>query len=191
MDRFTYYGYKFESVATGAPSGEPVDSTREFAVMVQVRLGGHQVLMAAETDAWETPLEEAEEQQQQQEEEVEYIGYTEIKTFVLPQGDRALERLYRDKYPRWWLQSFLAGVPTLLLGGRDRGGTVRQVGWVVVRWRAGGRQSPSGLTLSFILPLLTLRTLSSNNTNNRQVSFRRALLTDRIPSLPHQALSSI
>eukprot|EP00882_Tetradesmus_deserticola_P008906 GHRQ01009396.1.p1 GENE.GHRQ01009396.1~~GHRQ01009396.1.p1 ORF type:complete len:230 (+),score=74.13 GHRQ01009396.1:768-1457(+) len=47
QDKFVYYGYKFEALCTGQ---EHVDSSSEFAVLVQYRLGSHSVLMAAEID---------------------------------------------------------------------------------------------------------------------------------------------
>ncbi|GIL82860.1 hypothetical protein Vretimale_8362 [Volvox reticuliferus] len=117
-DRFTYYGYKFEAICTDADPDKVVDSTGEFASMFQVRLGQHLILMAAEMDAWEEPSELEQEN---------FAGFTELKTYVLPQGERGSERLYREKYPRWWVQSFLAGVPTLVLGGRDRSGILQKV----------------------------------------------------------------
>ncbi|GLC41639.1 hypothetical protein PLESTB_000693900 [Pleodorina starrii] len=123
QDRFTYYGYKFEALCAGQDPAAPVDSTGEFATMVQVRLGRHRVLMAAEIDAWEPPPEDCEGDESRG----EYSGYVELKTYVLPQHPRAEERLYREKYPRWWVQSILAGVPTLVLGGRDRSGILQKV----------------------------------------------------------------
>eukprot|EP00879_Flechtneria_rotunda_P007322 GHRR01007681.1.p2 GENE.GHRR01007681.1~~GHRR01007681.1.p2 ORF type:complete len:214 (+),score=61.48 GHRR01007681.1:700-1341(+) len=48
QDKFVYYGYKFEALCTGQ---EYVDATSEFAVVVQYRLGRHQLVMAAEVDA--------------------------------------------------------------------------------------------------------------------------------------------
>ncbi|GIL54992.1 hypothetical protein Vafri_10666 [Volvox africanus] len=117
-DRFTYYGYKFEAICTDADPDTVVDSTGEFASMFQVRLGQHLILMAAEMDAWEEPAEQEQEN---------FAGYAELKTYVVPQGERGIQRLYQEKYPRWWLQSFLAGVPTLVLGGRDRDGIIRKV----------------------------------------------------------------
>ncbi|EFJ41536.1 hypothetical protein VOLCADRAFT_98564 [Volvox carteri f. nagariensis] len=162
--------YKFEALCTGARPSDPVDTTGEFALMVQasavnasrpngnapvalsdakndnanhlwiliqlapvvyplcviclssqIRLGRHLILMAAETDAWETPPEELNDPG------AEFVGYVELKTYVLPQNDRAKERLYRDKYARWWVQSYLAGVPTLVAGGRDRSGILQKV----------------------------------------------------------------
>ncbi|KAG2434870.1 hypothetical protein HYH02_012070 [Chlamydomonas schloesseri] len=130
QDRFTYYGYKFEALATEPPAGQEeqaahvVDCTGEFAIMVQMRLGRHLVTMAAETDAWQPPPPDL---AMPEDGSADYVGYVELKTFVIPVGDRAHERLLRDKYPRWWLQSYLAGVPTLVLGGRDRAGVLREV----------------------------------------------------------------
>eukprot|EP00983_Pelagomonas_calceolata_P031454 986537-Pelagomonas_calceolata.AAC.5 len=37
----------------------------------------------------------------------------------IPDHPGQLRTLYAHKYPKWWLQSFLAGVPELILGGRD------------------------------------------------------------------------
>ena len=44
----------------------------------------------------------------------------EIKTFTLPQHPGQWVTLYRHKHPKWWLQSYLAGVPALVLGARDK-----------------------------------------------------------------------
>jgi RAT1-interacting protein len=38
-----------------------------------------------------------------------------------------VQALYEDKHRRWWVQSFLAGIPTLVLGGRDVHGTLHKV----------------------------------------------------------------
>jgi RAT1-interacting protein len=39
--------------------------------------------------------------------------------------------MYSQKHPRWWLQSYLAGVSTLVLGGRDKQGKLLKVGAVL------------------------------------------------------------
>lgn len=51
-DLFTYYGYKFEQLCTGGASanGGVVDASSEFALLVQLRLGSHDIVMAAEVD---------------------------------------------------------------------------------------------------------------------------------------------
>jgi RAT1-interacting protein len=59
--------------------------------------------------------------------------YAELKTYMIPRHQKAAADMYNVKHPRWWLQSWLAGVPTLVLGGRDQTGCLRKVcGGVVV-----------------------------------------------------------
>jgi hypothetical protein len=47
-DLFTFYGYKFEALCTG--DGNVVDATSEFALLLNLKLGSHSILMAAEVD---------------------------------------------------------------------------------------------------------------------------------------------
>ncbi len=37
------------------------------------------------------------------------------------------EKFTAQKYPRWWVQSFLAGIPTVVLGCRDNEGMLVEV----------------------------------------------------------------
>eukprot|EP00878_Enallax_costatus_P039555 GHUV01045375.1.p1 GENE.GHUV01045375.1~~GHUV01045375.1.p1 ORF type:complete len:214 (-),score=19.62 GHUV01045375.1:108-749(-) len=41
---------------------------------------------------------------------------------------KAVGALYKEKHPRWWVQSYLAGISTLVLGGRDHNGQLHKVG---------------------------------------------------------------
>lgn len=45
----------------------------------------------------------------------------------LPDHPGQRKTLYAHKYPRWWLQSFLAGVSDIVLGGRDQQGNLKDV----------------------------------------------------------------
>lgn len=45
----------------------------------------------------------------------------------IPRHAKAVAELYGKKHPRWWVQSYLAGIPTLVLGGRDQTGTLHKV----------------------------------------------------------------
>lgn len=45
----------------------------------------------------------------------------------MPAHSRAVAIMYKDKHPRWWLQSFLAGVTTLVLGARNHTGQLLKV----------------------------------------------------------------
>lgn len=45
----------------------------------------------------------------------------------IPRHKAAEARLARDKYPKWWVQSYLAGVSTLAAGGRTTEGKLEEV----------------------------------------------------------------
>ncbi|KAJ9513141.1 hypothetical protein QJQ45_029370 [Haematococcus lacustris] len=132
-DRFEYYGYKFEQLCSVAPAPAPapaaphnpgpcpepvVDATSEFSALVRLGLGKHRILMAAEVDCSTSD---------QAVEEVQLERLRELKTFKLPEHKGQERTLKGSKWPRWWLQSFLAGVPVIVAGGRDAEGTLRRV----------------------------------------------------------------
>ena len=54
-------------------------------------------------------------------------GYVELKTSRTPASPRELESFERHKLLKFWLQSFLAGVPNVVVGFRDDAGTVREL----------------------------------------------------------------
>ncbi|MEW5319798.1 MAG: hypothetical protein WDW38_010926 [Sanguina aurantia] len=130
MDLYNYYGYKFESLCTGAAG--VVDASSEFAALLGLLLGRHRVMLAAEMDChmdrdagggggasgeWAGAGSGG----------VLQPSYVELKTFVIPRHKAAEARLARNKYPKWWVQSYLAGVPTLVAGGRTTEGRLEEV----------------------------------------------------------------
>jgi RAT1-interacting protein len=56
----------------------------------------------------------------------------------LPRHNRATADIYSIKHPRWWVQSYLAGVPTLVLGCRDQQGNLIKVRGMVDGGGGGG-----------------------------------------------------
>ncbi|KAF2541581.1 hypothetical protein F2Q68_00029351, partial [Brassica cretica] len=112
--RRCYWGYCFESLATEDPGrayGEDihhVDSNVEFVSVVKTKLGAHRVLMGAEMDC----CDETDEGRR---------IYIELKT-SRELDDRTVERFEREKLLKFWIQSFVAGVPYILVGYRDDGG---------------------------------------------------------------------
>jgi len=129
-DRFQYFGYKFESLCTGGGNTEQqppvVDSTSEFAIIVQVGLGVHRIVLAAEVDSADPPqstqgLAEAPEGLPV------LTSCLELKTYKPPHTQGQIATLYNLKWPKWWIQSFLAGVETIVLGGRDDAGMLTEV----------------------------------------------------------------
>mmetsp|Transcript_21324 Transcript_21324/g.46770 ORF Transcript_21324/g.46770 Transcript_21324/m.46770 type:complete len:441 (-) Transcript_21324:127-1449(-) len=119
-DRFCYYGYKFEALCCGESR---VDATSEYCAVMRIRIGGLRIMFGAEIDCCDVkgifrpPGGRAKPQRE----------YIEFKTHRLPQHPGQHKTLLRFKYPRWWLQSWLAGVPRMLVGGWDQGGVLRQM----------------------------------------------------------------
>jgi len=115
-DKFQYYGYKFEALCTGSST---VDATSEFCSIVRLKLGQHSVFMGAEIDACDPDSRGTSSGGLQE--------YVEMKTYKIPESRSQDLSIKRYKHPRWWMQSFLVGVPYLLLGGRDAQGILRRV----------------------------------------------------------------
>ncbi|KAJ7952603.1 Decapping nuclease DXO-like chloroplastic [Quillaja saponaria] len=112
--RRCYWGYCFESLATEDPrrdDGEGihhVDANVEYCSVIKTKLGAHRILMGAEMDCCDSTDDGKR-------------FYVELKT------SRELEyhteeRYEREKLLKFWIQSFLAGVPYIVIGFRDDAG---------------------------------------------------------------------
>ena len=86
-------------------------------------------------------------------------SYVELKTYKPPMNSRQMNMLLRFKYPRWWVQSWLAGVPRIALGERDEQGTLHAVEVRKERRERGG--SVSALSFSLTIQTREDHTLSS------------------------------
>eukprot|EP00854_Cymbomonas_tetramitiformis_P007601 gene7601-9053_t len=98
QDRFMYYGYKLEELSTN-DNAKPstVDATSEFCTVVRLRIGDLKIMMAAEIDCYHAGQET-----------VGLGSYVEIKAQKIPNNPRQEQNACKFKYPRWWLQSWLA-----------------------------------------------------------------------------------
>ncbi|CAJ2645911.1 unnamed protein product [Trifolium pratense] len=112
--RRCYLGYAFESLATEDPrraDGEGVhhvDANVEFCSVIKTKLGAHRILMGAEMDCCDTTNEGKR-------------FYVELKTsYELNYHNE--EKFEREKLLKFWIQSFLAGVPYICIGFRDDAG---------------------------------------------------------------------
>ncbi|KAF5816312.1 putative RAI1-like family protein [Helianthus annuus] len=112
--RMSYWGYCFETLATEDPrrdDGEGihhVDANVEYCAVIKTKLGAHRILMGAEMDCCDSTDDGRR-------------FYVELKT------SRELdyhteERFEREKLLKFWIQSFLAGVPFIVIGYRDDAG---------------------------------------------------------------------
>ncbi|GAV89700.1 RAI1 domain-containing protein [Cephalotus follicularis] len=112
--RRCYWGYSFESLATEGSkraNGEGthhIDANVEYCSVIKTKLGAHRILMGAEMDCCDQTQDGR-------------TFYVELKT------NRELdyhteERFEREKLLKIWIQSFLAGVPYIVIGFRDDAG---------------------------------------------------------------------
>lgn len=120
----------FEALCTGQAVA---DSTAEFGMLIRTRIGPHRIFMGAEmdchdADAWQPPAAGGGAPQQGTAQQGTQQGAAhlpplscllELKTYKQPAHAGQQRNVYRFKHPKWWLQSFLAGVPRLVLGARD------------------------------------------------------------------------
>ncbi|KAL3679956.1 hypothetical protein R1sor_022912 [Riccia sorocarpa] len=119
--RCCYWGYSFERLATeqprsyskssnganrrGASEESVVDANVEFCAVIRTKIGPHRFIMGAEMDCYEQ-------------------GRDGRKTFIELKTSRELDartvdRFEREKLLKFWIQSFLAGVPRIVCGFRD------------------------------------------------------------------------
>ena len=115
--RMSYWGHKFESYLTADKEGHvdsesPVNCLEQFLVVAKGRLGEHRLLLAGEVDCQDAERRE----------------YVELKTTrEMSPGSRAEGSFHRFKTLKWWLQSFLLGVPRIIAGFRDDDGLVQRL----------------------------------------------------------------
>ncbi|XP_051119508.1 NAD-capped RNA hydrolase DXO1 [Andrographis paniculata] len=109
--RRCYWGYCFEALATEDPrrsDGEGihhVDANVEYCSVIKTKLGAHRILMGAEMDCCDSTDDGRR-------------FYIELKT-SRELNYRTEERYEREKLLKFWIQSFLAGVPYIVIGFRD------------------------------------------------------------------------
>lgn len=119
QQRFMYYGYRFESLCTGQ-ADQPVNANSEFCSISRLRIANHRILLASEIDC------------QLQSDDMKgnpLRKYVELKTMRAIGNDRALTSMYRHRFLKYWLQSYLAGVRHIALGLRSDAGDLLEVKW--------------------------------------------------------------
>lgn len=115
MDRQrTYWGYSFEQVATTDPNegasedSRIVDANVEYCAVIRTKLGAHRIIMGAEMDCYENSRDGKK-------------YYIELKT-SRELDARSVQYFEKVKLLKYWIQSFLAGVPRIVIGFRNDGG---------------------------------------------------------------------
>jgi RAT1-interacting protein len=119
----TYWGHKFENLCLvdhrlpaelvpplSVRREESVNTNEEFGIVLKIRLGSHRFVIGAEVDGIDEQTNE----------------YIELKTSKTP-SSQFDERFFKEKLMKYWLQSYLAGIPKVLVGFRDKKGFVRSL----------------------------------------------------------------
>ncbi|PKA60752.1 Decapping nuclease Dom3z like, chloroplastic [Apostasia shenzhenica] len=111
--RRCYWGYAFENLATEnsremGEDGRGIDANVEFCSVIKTKLGAHRVIMGAEMDCCDATDDGRK-------------FYVELKT-SRELDHRTEEKYEREKLLKFWIQSFLAGVPYIVVGYRNDAG---------------------------------------------------------------------
>ncbi|KAH7373758.1 hypothetical protein KP509_17G073500 [Ceratopteris richardii] len=114
--RMMYWGYAFERLATEHTTFEDsefVDANAEYCALIRTKLGAHRIIMGAEMDCYDG-IRNGKRQ------------YIELKTSRVIDS-RTVERFEKEKLLKFWIQSFIAGVPKIVCAYRDDSGFIKRV----------------------------------------------------------------
>ncbi|XP_014349784.1 decapping and exoribonuclease protein isoform X3 [Latimeria chalumnae] len=120
LDKMMYMGYKFEQyMCASDPQGKPnpagiVNTNEAYCTVIQAKLKWHSLLFSGEVDCKDQSYHTGKAPSY----------YVELKTSKEVYTQKEQRNLYRYKLLKWWAQSFLPGVPRIIVGFRDNDGTV-------------------------------------------------------------------
>ncbi|XP_064609120.1 decapping and exoribonuclease protein-like [Liolophura sinensis] len=120
QDEMCYWGWKFEQyLVADSPkklpdTTGPVNNCEAYCTVVRSRLTSHSMVFAGEVDGLDPKSTEP-------------CKYVELKTSREIDNRRQDENFKRFKLIKWWAQSFLPGVPTVICGFRDDSGVVHRL----------------------------------------------------------------
>ncbi|XP_039801136.1 NAD-capped RNA hydrolase DXO1-like isoform X2 [Panicum virgatum] len=109
--RRCYWGYSFENLATEnsfSEDGGGIDANVEYCSVIKTKLGAHRIIMGAEMDCCDATDDGRR-------------FYVELKTSRELEY-HTVEAYEKEKLLRFWIQSFLAGVPYVVVGFRNDAG---------------------------------------------------------------------
>ncbi|KAG8187164.1 hypothetical protein JTE90_020039 [Oedothorax gibbosus] len=122
------WGYKFEQyMVSDSPDSKPdlsvpVNEKEEYCIVTKGRLNSHTILFSAEVDGKDPVC------LNQPDGNTDAIkSYIELKTSRIITTNRQNRNFCRFKLLKWWLQSFLVGIPKIICGFRDDNGIVRNL----------------------------------------------------------------
>lgn len=169
-----YWGHRFERYvlsSAGSTSGSAVNLNEKYYSIVSTKLDNHQLMFGGEVDCIDPQTGE----------------YLELKTNRQIEAPKHVDSFLKFKIVKWWLQSFLIGIKTIICGFRTDQGIVTALDRVCVKDLAShAKQYWSGATcfkfLSQFLSVVKAK-VHSNDANavfkfeydpeNQKILFRR------------------
>ncbi|OLL23495.1 Decapping nuclease rai1 [Neolecta irregularis DAH-3] len=145
----TYMGYKFETVCTlnkpweassrteiETREGNIVDNTPQYASVVRYRIGEVRLILGGEVDCvWDYKPEPPESP---------LSHYVELKTSKSQKSPKDRSIFERHKLLKFWAQSFLLGVPKVIVGFRSDSGLLQSIRTFETQKIPGIVRQPSG-----------------------------------------------
>ncbi|ODM20454.1 Protein rai1 [Aspergillus cristatus] len=130
QDLMAYWGYKFESISVLRQPWDPtprheienrdeeiVNNSAQYCSVVRTGIGNVKMVIGGEVDAvWDCKPDRKED----------HIRWVELKTSAEIRNDRDMVK-YERKLLKFWAQSFLLGVPKIVVGFRDQQGIVHRM----------------------------------------------------------------
>ncbi|KAF2208183.1 hypothetical protein CERZMDRAFT_122486 [Cercospora zeae-maydis SCOH1-5] len=131
-DQMAFWGYKFETLATlprplaecsrhevENREDEIVNNHAQYCSVVRTGIGGHSIVIGGEVDAVEG---------RKPDDAADPIPYVELKTSeTFNGGDQRAAIKFERKMCRFWAQSFLLGVPKIIIGFRNANGHLERL----------------------------------------------------------------
>ena len=109
---------------------------KEFCIVTRIRLGDHVVVLGAEVDAWEEELKNETKDREgpvNNKREESRRTFVELKTSAVIKHSRQQNKFTRFKLMKFWIQSFLVGVPKIVCGFHDNGILVKNESFETLR----------------------------------------------------------
>ncbi|KAI8869161.1 RAI1-domain-containing protein, partial [Ramicandelaber brevisporus] len=126
----TYWGHRFETISTmpvpayeinspGIDGNCITNTNAEYCSVFHTQLGSHGIVMAAEVDcATSRKVTDPADSTSRHPNRL----YLELKTSKQPGNPTEVQFFERNKLLKFWAQSFLAGIPTVIVGWRTHSG---------------------------------------------------------------------
>ncbi|SCV73445.1 BQ2448_7371 [Microbotryum intermedium] len=123
--RQSYYGYSFEAFSTRSPQSQshpshtkipfaPPNTNVQWCSIVKTNLGGFRMFLGGEVDCLRAGWREGDP--------IRTDDFVELKTNIVIGSHRDETLFERQKLLKHYTQSFLLGVPTIIVGFRTRAG---------------------------------------------------------------------